>query len=378
MSSGNMIWNLEVMGGRNNDIAIGRRAQRVWSGGNSPRLANGELVYVENWYNTTRIQTNTDVVNWGFGPGSFPNQTTSKSYSPEPIFAWTANDELALWGKLATAIRQHDFDLAVFIGEGKQSLRLITDRARRLQDSAFAVANKDFRKARRILRLPGKNVAYSGKTAAETWLEFQWGWLPLISDIAGAASALNQLTNQRRQVEYRGTTKRPGEWTNHVLAWRDVKRCERIATIRGIFPAPIPEYFTLGLQAPEKLRWELLPMTWFIDYLAPVGDYLATVGLLQRISWDARYFRTYYDSWEAAGSKPGTNPGRYFENLIDVRSAVKGMRLDRRQVFTPSIPYPRFRPLGEMLTWRKATNTMAYLIASKLRLQTAVKRNYGA
>lgn len=131
--------------------------------------------------------------------------------------------------------------------------------------------------------------------AANTWLEFSYGWKPLINDVYTQCENLaNYLTEKSSAVrEAKGSAKSelitrkvtsggPGTWittrnASHRSRFRYVVRYtvpEGSNSIANVF----------GLTNPMIVAWELIPFSFVADWFLPVGNYLesltATQGLV--------------------------------------------------------------------------------------------------
>lgn len=373
MSVANQVWDYTTPVVTSEGIVkVGSYASRISSGTNSSRDNRGNLVYQENDYTCTRVLKRDRVIGWKFPyMGSYPYTGSVLTAQPQARSDWTSNDELALWGKLCDKIRGHEFNLAVFIGEGRQSLQMISQSSSTIQSAMLHVANKDYRRARRTLGLKSSKVGKITGEFSKDWLAFQLGWAPLVADFTSAAIAVHALTNRPLEVEYSASSYKPQKWgygSCDGVAKHAYTRCK----LRAIFSAPIPPWQTLGLYAPEVTTWETLPATWVLDYMAPVGDYLATVGLLSRISPAKGYYMGKLEVARCLGLKP--YPGGSRTYLTDDGAFFKVVYYTRKRVLQSSVPLPTFRPLGEMLDWKRATNVVAYAVVTKSKIEKLTKR----
>lgn len=156
---------------------------------------------------------------------------------------------------------------------------------------------------KRIKREKGKDVP---KRAADAYLNYQFGWAPLISDIGKLLEftahfdrrmkELNKLYDQglRKKVrlnEFEKRTISSNNTTVHSLGVTITKQlvdthreeawgfCEWSPTSKYSKP---DEYrmrrlawrAMLGLTVDLKTFWELMPWSWMIDYSSTIGDYL--------------------------------------------------------------------------------------------------------
>jgi hypothetical protein len=140
------------------------------------------------------------------------------------------------------------------------------------------------------LKLPRKEDFF------DYWLELQYGWKPLLSDVHGAISLLNDrekdadrgLVTVKSGIKSKDYFERniSDSTAGFVFSTRKTHKVEYKAFIRLDFvpsDAPLTQSLSqLGITNPLSLAWELLPWSFVADWFVPIGDYLssldATVG----------------------------------------------------------------------------------------------------
>jgi hypothetical protein len=142
--------------------------------------------------------------------------------------------------------------------------------------------------------------------ASATWLEYTYGWKPLVSDVYTQAENLARYLTQRQGVirEVRGSAKElktsiekqpavNSDWSKEKI----VESLVRISyTVRYKCPDGSPSFVnTFGLNNPLIVAWELLPFSFVADWFIPIGDYLsgltATSGLLFHSGTRTRHYK---------------------------------------------------------------------------------------
>lgn len=162
---------------------------------------------------------------------------------------------------------------------------------------------RDARNGRLIWELRNLNVkkilnaAKSGaipKTVANRWLQFHYGWKPLAQDVHGLWELLNeQLGTPALLVHGRGR----GEWfweESTEIPSTTVNPCMKLdmsATFQSQVSVTgqvdsLQIFRTVnqaGLVNPAALAWELIPFSFVVDWVVPIGNVLtalsATAGL---------------------------------------------------------------------------------------------------
>jgi hypothetical protein len=118
---------------------------------------------------------------------------------PDPAFraSITANDELAMIGNLINSIKGHQFNLGVAVAEGKQTVSLVVSTLGKLVNVVRSLKKGRFDLALRHLGgspskhkqlYPSRKMrsdprSLTSKDISASWLELQYGWTPLLSDV---------------------------------------------------------------------------------------------------------------------------------------------------------------------------------------------------
>lgn len=211
-------------------------------------------------------------------------------------------------------------NLAQMYGERRQTVGLVINSLNRLVNLAGALKKGNIAEARRLINgSPGKDTVKrvsvwnrdgthvigkrfvhtrKGKTAglppgqtfANLWLEYQYGWRPLLGDIYGACEEIANTYYAPKMLRVSATARETIEQKNYLYTGVSHEQCDRIVRNHShvVFMFQEPTEWTnvlsrTGLSNPAHLAWELLPYSFVVDWLVPVGDYLsnldATVGL---------------------------------------------------------------------------------------------------
>lgn len=190
--------------------------------------------------------------------------------------------------KCLLKVADSKINIAQSIAERQQTISLIGSRVTSLYRSYSSFRRGKFRDAAKHLGIrPPKTPKGVGKGSANHWLEFQYGWMPLLSDIHGAYDELTKrprdqgykfkVTGRDSSPAYHRTSKRGSfgdfevterhdvEYTSQLILWYEVE-LEMAARLASV-----------GLTNPATIAWELTPWSFVVDWMLPVGDYIAAL-----------------------------------------------------------------------------------------------------
>lgn len=192
------------------------------------------------------------------------------------------------------------------------------------------------------------------KRVSDSWLQLQYGWLPLISDATSAAELLAQTMVGRpirqtvkSQVKDSWTERTTGAWTwdstpnlSSMTYYHDVQiqAVARTGYVIDITNANLATLAQTGLTDPLLLAWELLPYSFVVDWFYQIGDYLSALtafnGITIRDRWQSLQVTQngiveYYAPW--AGITRDDSPKtrwsrRWYQRLNSVTDPVFHIR----------------------------------------------------
>ena len=200
---------------------------------------------------------------------------------------------------------------AVTLAEWRQSERMIVTRAGQLLEGLRAVRRGDVRKLNKLYGPPqgGRPKAKSG---ANLWLEYHFGWSPLVNDIHSAVKVLAS-NPPAHKVRGRGGAKT----LMTVTSGNQTTGTKTEATVRCFVECGAEVFVSnpnlalanqMGLTNPLTVAWELVPFSFLVDWFLPVGDFLNSFTDLLGYSIHYPYTTT---KRVATGSYRGFD-GRYF------------------------------------------------------------------
>jgi hypothetical protein len=166
-----------------------------------------------------------------------------------------------------------------FVAESRESAGMLADTA-----STMVKLFRDVRHGR-LHNLP-KTFGHTVDLAGNIWLQWRYGWRPLASDIHGLYEFSKGTLRKPQIVSAKRTLKTPyGSSFSHnqhavEFEGRHTDSCKLWAKVND--PSLVKAQ-NMGLVNPVSLAWELVPLSFVVDWFVPVGNYLecltATSGL---------------------------------------------------------------------------------------------------
>jgi len=198
--------------------------------------------------------------------------------------------------------------------------------------------------------------------AANAWLELQYGWKPLLSDVYGAAKfAADFFNNRRFDIEVSGQSKdvysgigRAGSPTN-VDSTSSYTAVVKYGARLRVTNANLRLAAGLGFTNPLLIAWELIPFSFVVDWFVDIGPTLAALSALHGYSVTESYKVTFL-----SGDAEGTAKSADFP----CSGTVNEFRMTRTTgASLPSIPMPSFN-IKDALGITRATSAIALLVQS--------------
>lgn len=237
----------------------------------------------------------------------------------------------------------------VMVGEGRETVRYIAARMFLLYRGLKMISRGQFGEAARVFgselsqnagkRLNRLRSQYKGGSglAANAWLEYQFAIRPLVGDVYGAIAEYHTKRQVGSAVKVSATVKNGAKGT--------VYRAGILATVRSKELRTLQQ---LGITNPLLAAWELVPLSFVIDWFVPIGSYLqymdSTLGLENVQRWNStKVMSRYY----ALDPKRSTEWVRevYQRNTTfwEIPSIAVGTNLNVGQLTTAAALLQRFK-----------------------------------
>lgn len=304
-------------------------------------LNSGTFILHEYWVATGKLIQR--IQSTGFRPGSVEFGSTATSA--------TTADNLALkYLYKAIGERRSSFQGGIFLAELGESLRMITSPAKALREGL----NSYFRDVRKYAR--GSKKA-KRKVLADTWLEYSFGWAPLVSDIKQGVDAYVKHTERilTNRITRRGSEgsieflniEQPG-WNFSSVPTFVSRSCRRTVSVQyivglrfagqGCSPdVKVFERAGLTLSQFVPTLWEVIPWSFLADYFTNIGDIInAGATNTSDVIWASKTVRSesVFTGTERPDDRSNYNDGGSARLITGVPSHF----VSKRKVVTRSVP----------------------------------------
>lgn len=191
---------------------------------------------------------------------------------------------------------------------------------------------------------------------ADTWLEYSYGWKPLLKDVFDIAQATaSTMIDRQYVVRYQTEKSRTEKSTTEVadtisLHTESKKRSVRYCAIGLNYMIPngaISVSNAFGLTNPLNVAWEMLPFSFVVDWFLPVGTAIKGLTAFDGLAFHSGWKSTRHvwsvessatlKSFVAAGGVIKTRGGTVGGN-------ASGVEITREPLYTfPRYGFPRFK-----------------------------------
>ncbi len=291
-------------------------------------------------------------------------------------------------------------ELAVNLAERNQAMRMITSRLQQLARAANTLRKYGPVPFLQELTLdPDANQLKNArkrqkrwtkrKDVANTWLEYHFGWEPLVKDIWSAVDFLQKpiplgkvsATGRRVPLDtghvkqtFSGNFFGTYAWTTDINVFRGGIK----ARIGGDVSVTNPNLFLanrLGLVNPALVAWELIPYSFVVDWFINVGDFLKSytdgLGISVVNPWTSWVAHVPTATWTNYSTQYGffvnpDNPSGYRKAIGGYWKSITSNGFYHRRVADIAIVKLQVRPPWRLSASRGAT--AAALLVQRLKV----------
>jgi hypothetical protein len=291
----------------------------------------------------------------------------------------------------------NSFNSAVKAGEDVGEIKQTLDAFRRPLPGLRNLVNQSFKNAKKAFSK--SDAASIAKAAADTWLQFQFGYKPLESTIAGAVVGLS---NRNIMSDYKpfhahdfavigdivkdSSIAPPG---GNIAIKLVVQRQVRYdVTFQGIWAeeCDIPQRSVaacLGLQGQDVLPtiWNLIPFSFLADYFTNVGDIVGAISVpWAGVRWCNKTVRSDFTNQIDQIYEQNFTASDRLQLIIQQWFPETGKLTSRRVSFVRSaqstLPLPTLELTSPLdLSWRQYLNIAALTATMGFKLAALAMRS---
>jgi hypothetical protein len=214
--------------------------------------------------------------------------------SPSSASTTAADNKAKMYFLRKLMESQRTFQGGVFLGELRETLRQLRNPAKALRNSIDSYR----REAKKRLRRE-KNYRRANRAIRNTWLEYQYGWAPLMSDVKSGAEALARYGQKLRYpgifLVGRGDidsnldfVRTQNTASSNGCSFKYIKDTWSAASVKyygmttSIPVNPITSAASIAGVMPRDFLptvWEIIPYSFLVDYFTNIGD------MIQGYAW---------------------------------------------------------------------------------------------
>lgn len=350
------------------DVRAGNYFTKTWSGQDDPINHLNENNYTMHLEATSNPQCTYRVKGSNDPWLSGTYESCGFGVVPPLDFAvLTENETIKLLLKLDSEIRGHNFNASVALGESKEAMQMVATRTSQLYHALRGAKSGNFSAVAKALGV--RSRSRSGKLSKTTvvdpghvWLEYEFGWRPLIHDLEDGANAFFALTNKPLSRTYKASKKKVIDLTETASSSVITGEAVTIRALRAVITEDYSPWYSLGLTDASSVVWELMPYSFVVDWFIPFGNYLQARAALHgfknavisetvksTLTKKRLHFETPYWSYDIIGNG----------------ASVRIVNVTRRPNVQLVVPRPGVKPWRSIVDVRHLADSVALLLNFK-------------
>lgn len=284
--------------------------------GNSPR-SGGKLMFRQNTLSTSIVRIFGQSRPYYFNStGSLVSENQYSNADQLTLFFQTESEKISAKDDADERLRSKYYSMSANLLDifrtRQETVNMVTSRVQKLYRGARAIKQLNFAKARAIFGNPHRRLKL-GKSFPQNWLEFQYGWRPLLGDINTLLD--NPLPQLIGFITARGSLPISVTDMNAQSSYWRLRQIQGTSTAfsRGkvtVNSSALSAASQLGLLNPLAVAWEAVPWSFVIDWFYPVGDYLERLGASTGITF-SDYSCTQHRKGTVTFTTVNTAPRKY-------------------------------------------------------------------
>jgi len=186
-------------------------------------------------------------------------------------------------------LKNQKIHLGVSMAEAKRTISMIAKSATGIARQVTNYRRNNGSAWREVKRWEnGSCPRFNWNKIPDSWLQLQYGWIPLMQDIVGGIAATQQKYEEGALVRVRSRVERPWNETRTAslrsggtsLGWDTSivgQQTVFVALWYQLTNPGLAQLSSLGLVNPAEIVWEMLPYSFVVDWFAPLGPWMSSL-----------------------------------------------------------------------------------------------------
>ena len=262
------------------------------NGANTSKVERLKRIYGDHPYTMSRNRYNQPASKTKIWWDTVIKKTNVSTFGAWASFGAVPPPDLSkIVGKLLENWRSSTFNAGVFVGEGGEAAEMIVDKLKDIALAARELRRRNFGGAlAKLAHVPKADrrkalKALSGGYLANAWLELQYGWKPLLSDIYSMADFIKP---KPAKNTVRSSGRESSQVCHGLSSYPDADIYLKVNERRRHLKVSVANTPSLGerlgLTDPATIAWELTPFSFVIDWFMPIGSIIAALHAKQAMS----------------------------------------------------------------------------------------------
>lgn len=234
----------------------------------------------------------------GVSPYFGPFVTTINSNKRIAPAAMPTNVKNRLATELMVKVGSRKASYGETLAESKKTVNHLAKTTVSLLTALQAARKGDWWAAAKALGIRIKEVK-SGVAPASRWMEYQYGWMPLVNDIYDTTELLRKGFREKKHLMANVRVLRDTDHTDTMSAMEHKQRSFGNSTVSyvgkvyyQIDDSTLSRLAQMGLINPLEVAWAIAPFSFMVDWVLPLGPMLEALGARFGVTFVDGYFGT--------------------------------------------------------------------------------------
>jgi len=250
---------------------------------------------------------------WGYP--QWDNSLGSPHFNGLSFVSMPSNIRARLATEVMLKVGGKKASLGEALAESKETVHLLVNSALRLYKAYRAVRHGNIRGLADALGVSPRKILKK-KSTSSLWLEYQYGWKPLMSDIYDCHQLLQkgfrekaQIASSVRHLKDDWEVHRKSDPSSGAIYTLDAKSSGAYTAkvFYSIDDSTLSRYAQVGMINPLSIAWELVPFSFVVDWFVPVGNFLEALTAPIGVNFISGYYGTRCEGYLSECS-PGSPP----------------------------------------------------------------------